>query len=514
MDVIGKHRRTLLAVIIASVMALVMPSAAFADDTALTAGTANSMGVSTMAGENEAPSTSAFKKSSQILEVDNSKGGLLANGTYFIVSADDATRVIGSKGAIQAKAGIASQKWKIKFDTDSQSYTIINTSSGRALTANNKAKHGSSVTESKLKKKNQRLSAYASRTIAIPTQRWILKSNNKGYYFVSAANKKIYLDMSGAQVRVVKNKTSGWLPYIWFVGASGTYNKNGIGNGTYTITSVTNSSKILNIGNSSIAKKSKARVARGKTSWGQMFDFVYAKNGYYKILNYNSGYALTAKGSSVIQYPYQSNMKDKQLWQPKIVSSDGSVQFINKKTGKALAVQGNSVVLQKKSASSKAQRWTVNPTATGLTEVGKKALYWANKYKSVTQNSIVIDLTAHEYFLFKKAIPSRKSGPWVLEDTCRCASGRNYATEGGTPGHPYISRTSDYAVHKPGRINGKWCVSISGGSDLHSITYDGAQGDNQLGWFLSGGCIRLPFKNAEYVYKNTEPGTRVIRYYK
>ena len=504
----------LLCFVISIAMSLTFSlSVALATETELTVG---EMALGTMtdtAVSNivEQPSETAFAKTNQKLKTKQSQGALIMNGTYYIVLDSDSSKVLGPNGSITAKNGSKSQRWKLTFDWDTQCYTIKNVSSKKVLTVASKGKYGSKVYERKLVKKNQRLSAYATRNVPIPTQRWFLRSNSNGYYLVSAANKRARIDFGSVQARVRKAGTKGVELYVSFIGVSGTYTKNGIGSGTYTVTSQANN-KLLNITNSSVAKKAKARVGNGKTAWGQMFDFVYIGNGLYKILNYNTGYALTASGSRVVQTTYGGKMKKAQQWKPIIVGADGEVQFINR-NGKALSVRGNSVVLQKSNPASVSQRWSLSPTTTGLTYIGKNALYWANKQKSKTKNCIVIDIEAHDYFLFEKAIKSKKGGPWVLIDSCRCASGRNRATEGGTKGSPYISTTDEYAVHKPGRINGKWCVSIAGGSDIHSITYDGAQGTNQLGWYLSGGCIRVPFKNAEYVFKHTTDGTKVVRYY-
>ena len=505
----GKRRSWIAAAAaMALAFALCAPAAAWAEQGDLTTGDA---ALSVQAEEApEVPAANAFTKSTAKLDVDKSQGWLVANGSYFFALASDTTQVVGSGGYVQAKTGAKAQKWKIKFDYNTQCYTITNAKSGKVLAAKGKGKKGSVLVEAKLKKKSQSLTKWSgvpNYTVPIPTQRWKLKSDKNGYYLVSAVNANLVVDFSGGRAHLVKASKAKEHRF-WFIGTDGTYTANGIGEGTYTLKSVS-AGAFLNIAKSKIKAGSKAQVGKALTLWGQMFDFAYVGGGYYKIVNFNSGLALTAKGSSVTQAAYKSSTKKYQLFKPVIVGADGSVQLQSKAyPNKVLTVSGANVTLADASAIDMAQRWSINPSTTGLTTVGRKALRRANKKSSDTRSMIVIDMTAHEYFLFKKADKEMTGAPWELEDTSRCSTGtHDHMTYACT------TVTRSYEVHHSG-IPAKWVIFVGYGSWIHSIVNYGPQGDNQMGWYISAACIRLPNKKAEYVFKHTKSGTTIIRYYK
>ena len=502
--VMGKRYLTLFAAM-ALAFALCVPAVAWAEQGGLATG---STVVAQADGDQEVPATSAFTTCTAKLKVNKAQGWLVENGTYYFALASDATQVMGPDGLVQAKSGAKNQAWKITFDYNSQCYTIINAKTGKALSVKgNKAKNGAVLCESDLVKKSQRLtklSEIPSFTVPIPTQRWKLKSDKKGYYLVSAANAKMVVDFSGGRAHIAKEKKAKQHRF-WFVGAEGTYAENGIGEGTFTIKSQ-QTGGFLNIGKSSVKQNAPAKVGTALTIWGGMFDFEYEKDGYYKLLNYNTGYALTAKGSTVYQAAYSSGLKYYQQWKPVIVGANGEVQLINRKTGQALAISGADATLVAPVASDPAQRWFINPSTTGMTTVGKTGLYRANKKKSITQHLIVIDMTAHEYFLFHKANKKQKGAPWVLEDASRCSSGAGHSGWEGT------TVTSNYEGKVYG-IPARYCLYIQYGSWLHSIVSYGPQGDDQLGWEVSNGCIRLPKKQAKRVFTVTKYHTTVIRYF-
>ncbi len=513
-----KTRKCSLAVLAVALMAaltVAAPAAFAADDGIdLTAGVTTQATTADSAAAGEVPADQAYTKATTRLDINTSKGWVVANGTYFIVSNKDSSQVLGlskHNAVMTAKTGAKAQKWKFKFDYDSQTYTITNAKTGKVLTAAKKAKAGAKVYESKLVKKSQYLTRYATRTIAIPTQRWILVSNKFGYGFISAQNNNVMIDVSSGSAKLVK-KSKVKQSRFWTVGASGTFASNGIANGTYVMSSAVNN-KLLNVTKSSVKNKAGLSVGSARTKWGEMFDFKYYGNGYYKIYNYNSGKLLRAyNGSKIVQYDYKKKAGANQLWKANVVGSDGAVQFVNKATGKALAFNGSKVVLE---AAAKAtaeapipasQRWVISPTTTGLTDTGKKALYRMNKETSSTRWCIAIDMGVHEFFLFQKAKASQKGAPWVLNDTCRCATGAGRGTAACTVTTGYMSVTHP-------TINARWCIWVKNGSFLHSILYGGG-GNEQLGWNISHGCIRIPFSNAEHVYNTIKPGTKMVRWYK
>ena len=452
----------------------------------------------------------AFTTSDEELDVKASAGQLVRNGTYYLALASNTSDVLGPDGAVQGKSGGLGQTWKLTFDRRSQSYTIRNASTGKVLMAANKAADGSAITEATLVKKKQRVTKSGSVPafkIPIPTQRWMLKSDRGGYYFVSAANKKMVLDFGGGRAHVAKLANSGKEnTRLWIMGASGTFNENGIGSAVYTVKSEAAGQR-LGITSSSVAKGAQAGVGQASTIWGEMFEFSHVGGGYYKVTNFNSGLALTDQNGAVRQKKYGKSSADSQLWMPVIAESNGAVQLINKKSGLALAVSGAELRLVASAADDAGQRWLISPTTSGMTVAGRKALHRANKYTSKTKSCIIVDMTAHEFFLFHKANAKAKGAPWVLENTSRCAIGANKRTR------PGVTVTGAYHYYTAG-IAAKACIWMVGGTWIHSILWVEPGGDNQLGWNISQGCVRIPYKNADYVYKHTKLGTRVVRYYR
>lgn len=479
-------RRLLPIALIAMLLAL-MPAAAFADveaeDWEPSAMTAQSLTAGT------AP---AFTMQTTPMKVATSKGKVVSNGTYYISSAQNTLQnVTHSKtNVLLANATTAkAQRWKLNFDYDVQAYYITNAKSGKALTAKGKAANGANVYEAKLSKKNK-------------NQQWKVTSTATGFTFVPAANSKVALTIDANGNAIVASSSKQGVKKFWLFGSAGS---SVMKSGTYTISN--SNGLLLTVPNRSIGKNKRLKVNTNENNLGQVFEFQYVSGGYFKITNMNSGFALTASGSKVVQKKYTKSKK--QLWMP-MLQPTGEVKFLNKGTKKLLDIAGAKAAVANGS-DKVTQNWKISPAASGLSAVAKRALYKANTRKSKSKYNLVADLTAHEFFVFQKAYKKGKKGPWVLKDSWRISSGRNKCTR------PLDSTITSHSY----RLYDFYCFyasGIGGGSWIHSLIYTNNYAptkisDGRLGMNISHGCIRMAINHAKWVYKNCPIGTAMSRYY-
>ncbi len=109
-----------------------------------------------------------------------------------------------------------------------------------------------------------------------------------------------------------------------------------------------------------------------------------ADDGYFKILNVNSGQALyvhgksTSAGAQINQYPYKDNDPANQLWSLVKVKDtfDGTVSYnlINRKSGKLLDISGSSttvgaVTVQNAANAQPSQQWTITNLGNGYYKI-------------------------------------------------------------------------------------------------------------------------------------------------
>ena len=486
---------------LAMALALALPALAWADEggqqAGLTAGSVATQAKSKAAAKvakKKAKATVACTTQTVKVDVASSTRRVVDNGTYYVTSAQDMRQVMGlssGNARMKALAYTASQKWKLNFTKSTQAYTIVNAETGKALAVKGSAKSGAGV---------QMVGANSGSR----SQQWKIVSTATGYVVHPAANVKLRLTVgANGALKLAGAKASG-VQHFWLVGSSGT---KFLKSGTYSLS--TASGKLLSVPSMAIHAGHALKVASNADNLGQVWDVTYLANGYFKIINVNSGMAATAKGTSVTQEKYKGAPAQK--WKATL-RSDGSVKFINMSTRRALDLRGNSVKNIKSSSARASQDWTLSPAAPGINSVGKKALWKANTRRSQTKYACVCDLTMHELFIFQKVDKSKRGGPWKLLKTCRVSSGAHgswtYARESIITGHKY---------NDP-RFNCFYWSTIGGGSFFHSLLYASRSypnriTDGRLGMYISHGCIRMPIEYAKWIYDNCGYGTAVSRYY-
>lgn len=252
------------------------------------------------------------------------------------------------------------QRFRITKTSDGY-YSIINANSGKALdVAGASRKSGTNVWQ------------YASNNS--DAQKWKLVStgdSDGSFYIVSKLAENLCLDIAlgsaaaGANVQIYAKNNSKAQKFI--------LNKisKTIDSGSYVITSLVGSGKVLDVSGASTASGANIQTYAKNGTVAQRFDVSYNEStGYYSIKNMNSGCSLDVAGASTSQganiQQYASNGSAAQLWS---IEVDGSGYRIRSAcSGLVLDVAGassaNGANVQVWGANStNAQKWTFEPVA-------------------------------------------------------------------------------------------------------------------------------------------------------
>ena len=133
--------------------------------------------------------------------------------------------------------------------------------------------------------------------------------------------------------------------------------------------------------------------------------------------------------------------------------------------------------------------------------------------KSKTKYLVSVSIKNHRVNVFTK-----KSGKWVIKYQWKCITGMNDTTEKGEKFTPRGSWIINGKKLKYMSNKGHTCylaTNFYGGCFIHSELYAPEMTmkkiiDGKLGESRSSGCVRVQYKNAQWVYKNIKKGTRVI----
>ena len=494
-----------------AVALIVAPSAAFAANTGLQAGQGNTVG--TTEDNSDLPRGYAYTKQTVTVPMDTYGGMVVAEGKYLIASGRDIRDVVGlkkSNAQVTKSNNYKSQTWILEFSADDQAYYIKNAATGKYLTVyGKKAAQNANVYQAKKlakpstskKKKN----SSASKSDGALLQQWGIRGTKTGYALYSMSNKKMWLTINKNGNVVVGRSLTG-IQKFWLLRNAGyAYLKTG----SYTLS--TDRGYMLGLYKAAIKENKQLFALPAAKDLSQIFDITYRSGGYYKIVNVNSGMAVTDAGK-IVQRPYgnpktvkqrkkstvvYSGDNPAQLWKPQL-QADGKVKFINKRTGRALTCGGCSA-------------WNVSPTASGISVTGKKALWKANEKTSPTKYTIMVDLKWHELFVFQKVKSSTQGGPWKLVGNWRVST--------GAPGSRTPARDMKVGHHSynSGIYNCFYWTTL-GYTNFHSVLYNSTRSpnritDGRLGVNISHGCIRMALENAKWIYDHCHHGTTVKTYY-
>lgn len=110
-----------------------------------------------------------------------------------------------------------------------------------------------------------------------------------------------------------------------------TYNKGPL-NGRYVIQSAVDKNFVIDVRHASKALKANIQCYTYNRTDAQVFDFEYVKDGYYKIINKNSGLVIDVCGGKAVNkqniQQYRWNGTNAQLWKP-VKNKDGSYTFVS-----------------------------------------------------------------------------------------------------------------------------------------------------------------------------------------
>lgn len=278
-----------------------------------------------------------------------------------------------------------------------------------------------------------------------------------------------------------------------------------VANGLYAIrTGSTTNTRVLDVSGASKNSMTNVLLWTFGEQWNQKFTITHIGNGVYKIINYNSNKTLAvAAGGNVVQAG--AGASPNQQWIPR-VGANGSVIFVNKKTGLALNLSGSAVngrnVNTAKKSNGASERWYLTPT-TKLREYEMRALAKAKQRGSSTNYYFVINLTNHTFLVLKRA---NRSSEWKIDQEWLCTTGmiNPNGSSRTTVGDGRIGGNF-YALHD---ANGTWSaywVTSWGRGYLHSTlrAYQSMRViDGRLGYAGSGGCVRLADPNIQWIYNN------------
>lgn len=506
-----KHFAVRIAVVVlAAAVLLCVPFTAWAaPDTSST-----DLAATTVEGqEDQVPVTkapvAAFTKQQVDLKMRSVTGQTIPNGNYIISTANNAQKLVGvpnknnnSKLKVSKQKNSKLQVWKFYYNNSSNSYEVTNVGSNKALTVD-----GDKVVER---------TAISRGGSGYQKQRWLVTATSTGYVIQSLANKKIYITVSGSKVKAAAKKSGSKAisQRFWLFKADRWKTSNVVKSGAYTIKSAAGDVFLQPNGNKMTNGVRSVVEAKKNKNQAQIYAIELQKKGCYKVVNVGTTRALTAdlNTTKVIERKFVG--ASAQLWKIKL-NADGTVAFVNKKTGKALGISGGEAVAgsftrQSAVSDSETQKWELNPSITGWNVIQTKALQRACNQKSKTDFSIAIDLTRHYLMIFKHDKDADTA--YKLDDTWRVSNGMNKATV------EWIGTKYQFRYTNP-EYKGYSAYYWSGmghSQYMHSIIYypgTFSVQDGGIGRSNSSGCVRMSLEHAKYIYNVIPNGTRVQRYY-
>ncbi len=242
----------------------------------------------------------------------------IADGDYHIVTALDWDMCLTvHKGSTEKGANVEIshaaeqdfQVWTVEWLGNDKGYKVIHKSSGKSLDVEGAS---TSVGEDENGKDFGNVWQWDYYNPSQRTQDWVIKEvDNGAYYTIQSGGSAFYLDVrSGTaadetNVRMWTGNGSAAQKWRFIPAATQT-----IPNGDYYITTDVKENMCLDILNASTADDANAVISSRTGRHSQMFSVSYLNNGFYKIINNNSGKSLdvfkgeTTRGTNVIQYEH------------------------------------------------------------------------------------------------------------------------------------------------------------------------------------------------------------------
>lgn len=282
----------------------------------------------------------------------------IIDGEYVLVSALRRSAAVdimwgssadGANIQLYDRNGSGAQKWKIEYDGE-DSYTIKNAANGKSLdVAAAGVWNGTNV----------QLYTYNESA----AQKWRLVKNDDGTYLIYSVCSGRALDIThgysynGANIQIYQpNRT---LAQKWFLVPTKT-----IDNGEYTINLNSSDGKVVDIvgGTDGADDFTNVQVYKNNGTEAQKWKIIYGDDGYYTILNIETGKVLDVLGAGVesginVQL-YQSNNSCAQKWI--IAESGDGYKILSACSGLALDVYMDNVQLHTDNNGG-TQKWSFAP---------------------------------------------------------------------------------------------------------------------------------------------------------
>lgn len=239
----------------------------------------------------------------------------IPEGLYTIVSALDSNKVVdissgstanGANVQLYTNNGSTAQKFQLVSAGNGQ-YYVINAASGKALDVKDGASEPRTNVQQWERNNNE-------------AQMWSFEDAGDGYYYIRSKCNGLYLDIDsassadGANVQVyLKNQSDAQKFRL-----QPTSLNSSVEDGIYVISSMLDTSKVLDIAAASMADTANLQLYQSNGSFAQRFVITKQSDGSYKITNLRSekvldvAYGYTEPESNVWQY--SSNDSDVQRW--------------------------------------------------------------------------------------------------------------------------------------------------------------------------------------------------------
>ena len=316
----------------------------------------------------------------------------LEDGDYLIQSALDGNYVLDVDGAskedggnvqIYEYNGTDAQKWRLTLEDDGY-YSLVSLTSGLYLDLNGAIAQNS-----------QNVWQYTGNgTLA---QRWVLFANNGGYQIASAVDPTFLLDVAGAANRngtnVAAYEANGTLAQLfWFISlTTKPITSTDVADGTYEIVFADDDKYVVDVAGGETSNLANVQAYENNGTNAQRWNITRGEDGYYTLLNINSGKALDVDGAKLLVgsnvQQYESNGTLAQKW-AFIRNADGSLSLVSALTGEVLARfgAGNSANLAMSMAGSQvAQKVLLRPC-----DVLQESVY--NIFTALAPSTMVIDV--------------------------------------------------------------------------------------------------------------------------
>ncbi len=266
---------------------------------------------------------------------------VVADGVYSIKSAIDATKAVdiaGGSKLVTANAQVYdannTQAQRFRFHFDNGFYTMINVGSDMALdVANGSYANGANIWQ------------YTQN--GTDAQKWRIDRNGDGTFTLISKKSGRALDVANADIANGNNiqqcTVNGTLAQKFhFEDMTVQPGEQTLPNGTYAIVSRLDAGKVLDVRSASVLSGANIQLYHRNDTAAQAFNLTF-KDGFYTIINPNSGKALDVAGGDRAFYSganiqqYQPNGTDAQKWRIDR-NIDGTYTIISKKTGYVIDV--------------------------------------------------------------------------------------------------------------------------------------------------------------------------------